>query len=52
MAEPTGVYALGTRNTLKNLEWIYEHTEGRKADGTASDVTRETARSSRRSCGT
>ncbi len=40
--ENFGAYALGTRDTLKNLEWIYEHTQGRKADGTASDFTWET----------
>src|SRR3990170_3924660 len=28
--ENFGAYALGTRDTLKNLEWIYEHTQGRK----------------------
>src|SRR5207249_3244911 len=32
--ENFGAYALGTRDTLKNLEWIYEHTQGRKTDGT------------------
>src|SRR5215813_5228475 len=40
--ENFGAYALGTRDTLKNLEWIYEHTQGRKADGTESDFTWET----------
>src|SRR6266508_3450274 len=35
-------YALGTRDTLKNLEWIYEHTQGRKADGSETDFTWET----------
>ena len=37
-----GAYALGTRDTLKNLEWIYEHTQGRKADGSATDFVWET----------
>src|SRR6266566_3777474 len=40
--ENFGAYALGTRDTLKNLEWIYEHTQGRKTDGTESDFTWET----------
>jgi len=40
--ENFGAYALGTRDTLKNLEWIYEHTQGRKADGTETDFTWET----------
>src|SRR5215467_2128046 len=40
--ENFGAYALGTRDTMKNLEWIYEHTQGRKADGTESDFTWET----------
>jgi 2-oxoglutarate ferredoxin oxidoreductase subunit beta len=40
--ENFGAYALGTRDTLKNLEFIYEHTKGIKADGTASDFTWET----------
>ena len=40
--ENFGAYALGTRDTLKNLEWIYEHTQGRKADGSETDFTWET----------
>ncbi|MBI4628204.1 MAG: 2-oxoglutarate ferredoxin oxidoreductase subunit beta, partial [Candidatus Rokubacteria bacterium] len=40
--ENFGAYALGTRDTLKNLEWIYEHTQGRKADGGATDFVWET----------
>ena len=40
--ENFGAYALGTRDTLKNLEWIEEHTTGRKADGSASDFRWET----------
>jgi 2-oxoglutarate ferredoxin oxidoreductase subunit beta len=40
--ENFGAYALGTRDTLKNLEWIYEHTQGRKADGTETDFVWET----------
>lgn len=40
--ENFGAYALGTRDTLKNLEFIYEHTKGFKVDGTASDFTWET----------
>src|SRR5215813_11824243 len=40
--ENFGAYALGTRDTLKNLEWIYEHTQCRKTDGTESDFVWET----------
>jgi 2-oxoglutarate/2-oxoacid ferredoxin oxidoreductase subunit beta len=40
--ENFGAYALGTRDTLKNLEWIEEHTTGRKADGSDSDFRWET----------
>jgi Pyruvate flavodoxin/ferredoxin oxidoreductase, thiamine diP-bdg len=40
--ENFGAYALGTRDTLKNLEWIEEHTTGRKADGSESDFKWET----------
>jgi 2-oxoglutarate ferredoxin oxidoreductase subunit beta len=40
--ENFGAYALGTRDTLKNLEWIDEHTRGRKADGSAADFVWDT----------
>lgn len=40
--ENFGAYALGMRDTLKNLEWIEEHTTGRKADGSDSDFRWET----------
>jgi 2-oxoglutarate/2-oxoacid ferredoxin oxidoreductase subunit beta len=40
--ENFGAYALGTRDTLKNLEWIDEHTRGRKADGSATDFVWDT----------
>jgi len=40
--ENFGAYALGTRDTLKNLEWIDEHTRGRKADGSAADFVWKT----------
>ncbi|MDE3074261.1 MAG: 2-oxoglutarate ferredoxin oxidoreductase subunit beta [Chloroflexota bacterium] len=40
--ENFGSYALGTRDTLVNLQWIEEHTKGVKADGTSSDFTWET----------
>ncbi len=40
--ENFGAYALGTRDTLKNLEWIYEHTQGRKSDGSETDFVWET----------
>jgi 2-oxoglutarate ferredoxin oxidoreductase subunit beta len=40
--ENFGAYALGTRDTLKNLEWIEEHTTGRKTDGSDSDFRWET----------
>jgi 2-oxoglutarate ferredoxin oxidoreductase subunit beta len=40
--ENFGAYALGTRDTLKSLEWIYEHTQGRKSDGSAADFVWET----------
>jgi 2-oxoglutarate ferredoxin oxidoreductase subunit beta len=40
--ENFGAYALGTRDTLKNLEWIHEHTTGKTADGSASDFAWET----------
>ena len=40
--ENFGAYALGTRDTLKNLEWIEGHTTGRKADGSDSDLRWET----------
>jgi 2-oxoglutarate ferredoxin oxidoreductase subunit beta len=40
--ENFGAYALGTRDTLKNLEWIYEHTQGRKTDGSETDFVWET----------
>jgi 2-oxoglutarate/2-oxoacid ferredoxin oxidoreductase subunit beta len=40
--ENFGAYALGTRDTLKNLEWIEEHTTGKKADGGDSDFRWET----------
>jgi 2-oxoglutarate/2-oxoacid ferredoxin oxidoreductase subunit beta len=40
--ENFGAYALGTRDTLKNLEWIEEHTTGKKTDGSASDFRWET----------
>lgn len=40
--ENFGQYALGTRDTVKNLEFIYEHTKGVRADGTPADFTWET----------
>ena len=40
--ENFGAYALGTRDTLKNLEFIYEHTKGVRSDGSATDFTWET----------
>ena len=40
--EKFGAYALGTRDTLKNLEWIWEHTQGRTVDGKETDFTWET----------
>ena len=40
--ENFGAYALGTRDTLKNLEWIEEHTTGKKTDGSDSDFIWET----------
>jgi len=40
--ENFGSYALGTRDTLKNLEWIWEHTQGRTVDGKPTDFTWET----------
>src|SRR5262249_47626404 len=40
--ENFGAYAPGSRRTLTNLEWIYEHTQGRKADGSPADFTWET----------
>ena len=40
--ENFGAQALGTRDTMKNLEWIWEHTKGRKADGEPSDFQWET----------
>jgi 2-oxoglutarate ferredoxin oxidoreductase subunit beta len=40
--ENFGAYALGTRDTLKNLEWIHEHTTGKKVDGSDSDFAWET----------
>ncbi|MBI2215960.1 MAG: hypothetical protein HYU51_01565, partial [Candidatus Rokubacteria bacterium] len=40
--ENFGAYALGTRDTVKNLEWIYEHTQGRTSDGSESDFTWQT----------
>ena len=40
--ENFGSYALGTRDTMKNLEWIWEHTKGRKTNGEESDFKWET----------
>ncbi len=40
--ENFGALALGTRDTVKNLEWLHEHTRGVKADGTPSDFTWDT----------
>ena len=40
--ENFGAYALGTRDTLKNLEWIHEHTTGKRSDGSDSDFAWET----------
>lgn len=40
--ENFGAYALGTRDTLKNLEFIWEHTKGVKTDGSPSDFTWQT----------
>lgn len=40
--ENFGSYALGTRDTMKNLEWIWEHTKGRKTNGEESDFQWET----------
>ncbi len=37
-----GAQALGTRDTVKNLEWIWEHTKGKTADGEESDFKWET----------
>lgn len=37
-----GAYALGTRDTVKNLEWIWEHTKGKTADGEESDFKWDT----------
>jgi len=34
--ENFGSYALGSRDTKKSLEWIWENTKGRKANGEAS----------------
>ncbi len=40
--ENFGAYALGTRDTLVNLEWIWEHTKGHTVDGKPTDFTWET----------
>ena len=40
--ENFGAYALGTRDTLKNIEWIWEHTKGRTTDGDETDLTWDT----------
>ncbi|MBI4490730.1 MAG: 2-oxoglutarate ferredoxin oxidoreductase subunit beta [Deltaproteobacteria bacterium] len=40
--ENFGAYALGTRDTMKNLEWIWEHTKGRRTNGEESDFRWET----------
>lgn len=40
--ENFGAYALGTRDTMKNLEWIWEHTKGKKTNGEESDFKWET----------
>jgi 2-oxoglutarate ferredoxin oxidoreductase subunit beta len=40
--ENFGAYALGTRDTLKNIEWIWEHTKGRTVNGEPTEFTWET----------
>lgn len=40
--ENFGSYALGSRDTKKSLEWIWENTKGRKANGEASSHKWET----------
>ncbi len=40
--ENFGAYALGTRDTVKNIEWIWEHTKGQTADGEATDFKWDT----------
>jgi 2-oxoglutarate ferredoxin oxidoreductase subunit beta len=40
--ENFGAYALGTRDTLHGMEWIWEHTKGRTVDGKPTDFTWET----------
>jgi len=40
--ENFGAYALGTRDTVKNLEWVHEHTTGKTASGEKSDFIWQT----------
>lgn len=40
--ENFGAQALGTRDTMKNLEWIWEHTKGKRPNGEDSDFKWET----------
>lgn len=40
--ENFGAYALGTRDTVVNLQWIADHTRGRDAEGKPVDFTWDT----------
>lgn len=37
-----GAQALGTRDTVENMDWIWEHTKGKKANGEESDFKWDT----------
>ena len=40
--ENFGAYALGSRDTLNGMEWIWEHTKGKTKDGKPTDFAWET----------